>query len=114
MAELPMLYSTADEYHDQVDRARNHRFDDEFGGIDDFPIPSTALSLLAVHPRLTARAERLLRTPHLRVYSIESWAKYTRAANYDQHLHRHYLGASLVVPSSDPRYGQVEMFLYFV
>ena len=93
-------------------RARNERFNDELGGIDDFPFPSTALSLWAVHPMLTALAERLLRTRDLHVYSIEAWAKYTGAADYDQHLHRDYLGASLVVPSTDVRYGQVEMFVY--
>lgn len=43
VADLPMLYPTADEYHDHVDPARNQRFDDEFGGIDDFPFASTAL-----------------------------------------------------------------------
>jgi hypothetical protein len=112
VAELPMLYPTAEGYHDHADPEQNQRFDDEFGGIDDFPFPSTALSLLAVHPMLTALAERLLRTTDLRVYSIEAWAKYTAAADYDQHLHRDYLGASLVVPSADVRYGQVEMFLY--
>jgi hypothetical protein len=112
VAELPMLYPTADEYHDHVNPERDRRFDDEFGGIDDFPFHSTALSLLAVHPKLTTLAEQLLRTPDVRVYSIEAWAKYTGAADYDQHLHRDYLGASLVVPSTDPRFGQVEIFLY--
>ena len=51
-------------------------------------------------------------TADLRVYSIEAWAKYTGAANYAQHLHRDYLGASLLVPSSDLQFGQVEVFLY--
>ena len=114
VAELPMLFPTAGEYHDQVDPERNRRFDDEFGGIDDFPFDSTALSLLAVHPLLIDLAERLLGTADLRVYSIEAWAKYTGAANYAQHLHRDYLGASLLVPSTDLRFGQVEMFLYLV
>jgi hypothetical protein len=112
VAELPMLYPTAEEYHDHASPERTERFNDEFGGIDDFPFPSTALSLLAVHPLLTALAESLLRTSDLRVYSIEAWAKYTGAADYDQHLHRDYLGASLVVPSTDVSYGQVEMFVY--
>jgi Phytanoyl-CoA dioxygenase (PhyH) len=111
-AELPLLYPTADEYHDRVDPDRNSRFDDEFGGIDDFPFPGTGLSLLAVHPMLIDLAERLLGTANLRVYSIEAWAKYTGAADYDQHLHRDYLGATLLVPSTDLQFGQVEMFLY--
>jgi hypothetical protein len=114
LAELPRLYPTADEYHDGVDPRRNRRFDDEFGGIDEFPFSSTALNLLAVHPLLIDLAERLLGTADLRVYSIEAWAKYTGAADYDQHLHRDYLGASLLVPTTDHRYGQVEMFVYLV
>jgi hypothetical protein len=114
VAGLPMLYPTAEEYHHRVDPDRNRRFDDEFGGIDDFPFASTAVSLLAVHPLLIDLAECLLGTADLRVYSIEAWAKYTGAAHYDQHLHRDYLGASLLVPSSDLRFGQVEMFLYLV
>jgi hypothetical protein len=114
VAELPMLYPTADEYHDRVDLERNRRFDDEFGGIDDFPFVSAALSLLAVHPLLIDLAERLLGSADLRVYSIEAWAKYTGAAHYDQHLHRDYLGASLLVPTADVRFGQVEMFVYLV
>ncbi|MGH9919262.1 MAG: hypothetical protein ACRD6W_10420, partial [Nitrososphaerales archaeon] len=105
VAELPMLYPTAEEYHDRVDPERNRRFDDEFGGIDDFPFDGTTLSVLAVHPLLIDLAERLLGTADLRVYSIEAWAKYTGAANYDQHLHRDYLGASLLVPSSDIQFG---------
>jgi len=66
VAEISMLYPTAD-YHDQVNPDRNQRFGDEFGGIDDFPFASTALSLLAVHPRLIDLAERLLCTDDLRV-----------------------------------------------
>ena len=113
-AELPLLYPTADEYHDRVDPERNRRFADEFGGIDDFPFHSTALSLLAVHPLLIDLAEHLLEATDLRVYSIEAWAKYTGAADYEQDLHRDYLGASLLVPTTDIRFGQVEMFLYLV
>jgi hypothetical protein len=112
VAELTTLYPAADEYQRGADPERNRRFDDEFGGIDNFPFASTTLSLLAVHPSLIDLAEHLLGTRDLRVYSIEAWAKYTEAADYDQHLHRDYLGASLLIPSTDLRLGQVEMFLY--
>lgn len=112
IAELPTLYPTADEFHDNVDPPRNERFRDEFAGIDDFPFRSPEISLLAVHPKLTTLAERLLCTSDIRVFSIEAWAKYTGAANYDQHLHRDYLAHTLLVPSPDIRFGQVEMFLY--
>ena len=114
VAQLRDLYPTADEFHDGVDRARNARFADEFGGIDDFPFQSVELSLLAVHPRLIELARQLLDTDDVRVFSIEAWAKYTGAADYEQHLHRDYLAHTLMAPSSDPSFGQVEMFVYLV
>lgn len=113
-AELPLLFPTADQFHDRVNPERNRRFEDEFGGIEDFPFTSTPLSLLAVHPLLIDLGQQLLGTSELRVYSIEAWAKYSGAADYDQHLHRDYLGATLLVPSDDLRFGQVEMFVYLV
>ena len=112
LAELGSLYPTAEEFHGGTDPARCARFADEFGGIDDFPFASVELSLLAVHPGLVGLAASLLGTERLRVYSIEAWAKYTGAAAYDQHLHRDYLSQTLVAPSADRRYQQVEMFLY--
>ncbi|HUR76673.1 MAG TPA: phytanoyl-CoA dioxygenase family protein [Acidimicrobiales bacterium] len=109
---LRLLYPTADEFHDGVNPERNARFADEFGGIDDFPFPSVELSLLAVHPRLIGLAQQFLDTNDVRVFSIEAWAKYTGAADYEQHLHRDYLAHTLMAPSSDPRFAQVEMFVY--
>lgn len=110
--ELPRLFPTADELHDDVDPARNRRFRDEFAGITNFPFPSLQLNLLAVHRRLIALAEELLGSSDLRVYSIEAWAKYTGAATYDQPHHRDYLNHSLLVPSPSADPSQVEMFLY--
>jgi aminoglycoside phosphotransferase (APT) family kinase protein len=111
VADLPMLYPTAAEYHDGADPERNRRFDDEHGGITDFPFASVDLSLLAVHDSLIDLAERLLGTADLRVIGIETWAKYTGAATYDQHHHRDYLSHSLVAPSTDRRYEVLEMFV---
>ncbi|CAN5816077.1 hypothetical protein BH24ACT3_BH24ACT3_17630 [soil metagenome] len=106
------MFPTADEFHDGVDETRNARFRDEFAGITDFPFPSPTLSVLSVHPRLIDLAERLLGTDHLRVYSIEAWAKYTGAADYGQPHHRDYLNHSLLVPAPGQPARQVEMFLY--
>lgn len=110
--ELPTEFPTADEFHDDVDPTRNERFRDEFGGITTFPFASPQLSLVSVHPRLIDLAARLLDTSELRVYSIEGWAKYTGAADYDQPHHRDYLNHSLLVPAPDQPPSQVEMFLY--
>jgi hypothetical protein len=111
-AALREVFPTADEFHDDVDPPRNARFRDEFGGILDFPWPAVELSLLAVHPRLVELAETVLDTSNVRLYSAEAWAKYTGAADYDQQLHRDYLNHTPLVPSSDPRFGQLEMFVW--
>ena len=112
VAELPALFPTADEFHDDADPARNARFRSEFGGIVDFPVAGVELNLLCVHPRLVGLAAALLRTDDLRLLSAEAWAKYTAAADYDQQVHRDYLNHTPLVPSDDLRFRQVEMFLY--
>jgi hypothetical protein len=48
----------------------------------------------------------------LRIYCAEAWAKYTGAADYDQPMHRDYLNHTLAVPTDDPRFWQLEMFVY--
>jgi hypothetical protein len=106
------MFPTADEFHDDSDRTRNERYRSEFGGITLFPFAAVELSLVAVHPRLIDLAETLLDSVGLFVYSIEAWAKYTGAADYDQSLHRDYLNHSLLVPAPQQPPAQVEMFLY--
>jgi hypothetical protein len=59
-------------------------------------------------------AETLLAEADLRISSAEAWAKYTGAAGYDQPLHRDYLNHTLMVPADDPRFRQLEMFVYLV
>ena len=41
-----------------------------------------------------------------------AWAKYTGAAEYDQELHRDYLNHTPLVPTSDPRFAQLEIFVW--
>ena len=111
--EIGMLFPTAQEFHDGIDEPRNAKYRvDEFAGITNFPFASVELSLLAVHPRVVALAETLLGTEEIRLYSAEAWAKYTGAADYDQPLHRDYLNHTVLVPTEDPAFGQVELFLY--
>lgn len=112
IAELPQLYPTAAEFHDDPYSERNARFRDEFGGIDEFPFAGVELNLLCAHPRLLDLATRLLRTDELRLYSAEAWAKYTGAADYEQHLHRDYLNHTMLVPSDDARFRQLELFVF--
>jgi hypothetical protein len=112
--ELPAMYPTADGFHDGTDERRNRFTVDEWAGIDSFPFGSTELSLLAVSDRIAGLAEALLAEPDLRISSAEAWAKYTGAAAYDQPLHRDYLNHTLMVPADDPRFRQLEMFVYLV
>lgn len=111
--ELPLMFPSADEFADDVDPRRNERFRvGQFGGVDVLPFESLAWNLLAVHPRLLDVAEAALVTDDIRMYRAEAWAKYEQAVDYDQTFHRDFLNHSLVVPTDDPRFGQVEMFLY--
>jgi hypothetical protein len=87
---------------------------DEWAGIDSFPFRSAELSLLAVSNRVIDLAETLLADTDLRISSAESWAKYTGAADYHQPLHRDYLNHTLMVPADDPRFRQLEGFIYLV
>lgn len=112
LVELPALFPTADEFHDDLDPARNARFRDEFAGIDNFPFAGMQLGLLAVHPRLIGLAQHLLGTDEVRVYSIQAWAKYTAATSYDQAFHRDYLSQSLVVRAPHLPACDVSMFLF--
>jgi len=112
--ELPAMYPTADGFHDGTDERRDRFTVDEWAGIDSFPFPSTELSLLAVSDRLIDLAGTLLADSDLRMSSAEAWAKYTGAAAYDQPLHRDYLNHTLMVPADDPRFRQLEMFVYLV
>lgn len=111
-AGLPAVFPTADDFHDDAGPARNLTFRDEFGGILRFPWSAVELCLLAVHPRLIELAEAFLQTSDLRLYSAEAWAKYTGAADYDQELHRDYLNHTPLVPSPDPQFGQLELFVW--
>ncbi|OEU86868.1 hypothetical protein DB35_25040 [Streptomyces abyssalis] len=110
--ELGLLFPSPDGFHDATDPRRERFIGDQFAGIDYFPFASTEISLLAVHHRILALAGTLLEDDGCRIYGAEAWAKYTGASDYEQDLHRDYLGHSLVVPSTEPRFRQLEMFVY--
>ena len=103
---------TAEAFHGGHDPVRAERYRSEFGGITPFPCGSVTLDLLAVHERLIDLAADLLDDADLRAYSIELWAKYTGAADYEQPFHRDYLSHSVVVPDADAPPSQVELFVY--
>ncbi len=113
LAERPLMFPSAEEFADDVDPSRNARFrDSQFGGVDVLPFASVEWGLLALHPKLIQLAERALRTADIRMYMTEAWAKYSEAVDYDQVLHRDYWNHTPLVPTSDPRFGHVELFVY--
>lgn len=112
--ELHLMFPSAEGFHSHSDARYSRYLDDEFAGIDSFPFRSVQISLLAVHARLVQLAELLLADDDIRIYTAESWAKYTGAAHYDQALHRDYLNHTTLVPAAGPAHRQLEMFLYLV
>ena len=113
VGDLGLLFPSADDFHDGVDPGRNARFlGDEFNGIDSFPFGSLALNRVPVCEPLVSLASTLLGTSDIRLYSAEAWAKYEGAADYDQDLHRDYLNHTILVPSRDPAFRQVELFVF--
>lgn len=84
----------------------------QFAGVEEFPYRSWDLNRLAFHADLVDAAERFLGTSELHLYKVELWAKYARAIDYDQPLHRDYGSHSLVVPRRDGRYQQMTTFIY--
>jgi hypothetical protein len=111
-AGLVTMYPTAEQFHADPDAAAYAGLRDEFGGIRRFPFPSVDLCLLAVHESLIDLAAALLGTDDLRIYTIETWAKYSGAAEYEQWHHRDYLNHTPLVPSDDPRFAQAELWVY--
>lgn len=114
LGELERVFPTPSGFHDGTDERRARFMGDEFEGIDDFPFSSVELSLLAVSAPVVTLARELLGEEDVRLYSAEAWAKFTGAAEYDQLLHRDYLGHTIVVPSGAPGLQQVEMFVFLV
>lgn len=104
VAELELMFPSAQEFHDGSDARRERFVGDEFAGIDSFPFASTEVSLLTVHDQLIYLAQTLLGGNDLRIYSAEAWAKYTGAADYDQNPHRDYFNHTVVVPSNAASY----------
>ncbi len=111
VAHLYQLFPTAEGYHDGTDPRSGRFVEDQFAGIDLFPFRSVEFSLLAVHDRLVRLAEALLDDQDIRISSAETWGKYTGAVDYEQDMHRDYLGHTLLVPSDDPRFRQAEIFV---
>jgi hypothetical protein len=113
MDEIPLMYPTAEQFHDDPDGEQARAFrSSQFGGVELLPFASPAWNLLALDQRLIDVARVALGTDDIRLYQAEAWAKFSGAIDYDQPLHRDFGNHTIVVPTDDPRFGHVEMFLY--
>lgn len=83
-----------------------------FAGHREGPFTGDALNDLATHEEIVFFAERAIGTRELMLTQNNVWAKYARATDYEQALHLDYRNHTLTVPSDDPRYQQVEVFIY--
>ena len=84
----------------------------QFVGLREFPHPDQALNLIALHPAIIAAAEDLLRTPDVRLYQAETFAKYSGVTQYDQPFHVDYTNHVMLPPKGDGRWRQAQMFLF--
>lgn len=86
---------------------------DMWGGLVWFPFANHTLNNLAVHPRITAIAERVLETRDVLISRAAIHAKFAvPGVDYSQVMHFDFGNHTLVVPRQEPGYGQVEGFLY--
>jgi len=111
--ELGLVFPTPEDYFGDVDPDRNARFrNGQFAGLDQFPYESVEWSLLGLCDPILDLAAALLGSADLRLYEAHNWAKYGGTVDYDQPLHRDFSNHELVVPSEDPAFGAVEMFIF--
>ena len=79
----------------------------------EFPFHSSRLNALVLHDRVVDLAEALLGTGELALYMGIVTAKYAdQSSGYNQLLHADYPNHMLVVPRHEPRFQQVEFFVY--
>jgi len=111
--ELSLLFPTSEEYHGNIDPERNARFSgSQFAGTQPFPYKAVEWSLLGVCPDIDELAVALLGTSAIRLYEGHNWAKYGGATEYGQLLHRDFSNHSMVTPTRDPAFAEVEIFIY--
>ena len=92
------------------DAAKWHTWDAPW---PEFPFHSSRLNALVLHDRVVDLAEGLLGTDDLALYMGIVTAKYAhQSSGYNQLLHADYPNHMLVVPRHEPRFQQVEFFVY--
>lgn len=104
-ATISQIFPTPEEFH--ADPAGT-----TYQPAQRFPYEAVEWSLLTANASLVKLAESLLATSEIRVKEAHNWAKFTDAAHYDQRLHRDYGNHTLLAPTVDPAFGEVEMFIW--
>jgi hypothetical protein len=126
-SDLWELYPTPEEYFSDPDGEKVQIFHsgspllrkvksagggDQFVGTREFPWPgSGALNRLPVHAMIVDFMERALETTDIRLYQLQTWAKYAGHTNYEQPHHTD--GNHSWLPSmSEAPWRHVEGFLF--
>jgi hypothetical protein len=113
------VYQTPEDYHANSNEGRSKLRQssdfgpgwDQFAGLRQFPLPSVTLNRLSVHPSIIDAVQRILRTPDVRLYQAQTWAKYTGDADYEQDMHCDRNHSLVPLPLREP-YWHVEGFLF--
>jgi hypothetical protein len=112
-AALPKLFPTVEEFHSDTSPDRDERFLREHRfGLQAFPYKAVEWSVLNVAPPLVHLAEALLGSTDICLNEAHNWAKFSGVADYDQQLHRDYGNHTVLAPTLDPSFGEVEMFIW--
>jgi len=104
-ATISLLFPTPEEFH--ADPAGT-----TYQATQRFPYKAVEWSLLSVCEPLVQLGELLLGRSDIRLKEGHNWVKFTDAAEYDQKLHRDYGNHTILAPTTDAAFGEVEMFIW--
>jgi hypothetical protein len=120
--DLWEMYPTPEEYHADPDgeagtklrhgSPREATVLGQFIGLRVFPFAGKgALNRLCVHPSIIDVMSRVMRTPDVRLYQTQTWAKFTGDADYEQDMHCD-ANHSIIAPVMRAPWWHVEGFLF--
>lgn len=108
------LFPTAEEMDSGVVNERTTPWRSTFDARwPEFPYANASLNRLTFHPAVLAMAEAFLGTSDIRLYMSLVTAKYAnQSSGYNQLLHADFPNHTILVPQSNKRFPQLELFIY--
>ena len=107
------LFPSAEQMAGGLDAAERQRWADWDAKWPEFPFGQPALNDLVVSEQMIGLAQELLGQRHVRLYMAIVSAKYaSQPSGFNQLLHADFPNQTLVMPTLDPSYGQLEAFVY--